>query len=411
MNRSLALLLATLPLATTAQVDSTGTRKDHGTRFMLEASGAYDSNTLRNDLLLGLYQGGELERDLRQRTLDGLHDANRGGYEWRVSASCTWGDSLFGNPRWKPRASLSAQGMMGIRFPKDAYALAFFGNAGYEDRTAHVGPARFEQVAFQSIRFGVEDHPSGSYLELGLVNGQALHTGRLDKADLYTAPDGRYLELALDGEYHVGDTAAGRWSKGIGVAIEGQWNHGIRLVGSPATLRIRVSDLGFVAWNPGSLSVSQDSVIHYEGIEVNGILDLDELVLDRHRIQDSLGLGYKAGGFVRMLPAKAALALDFGREHELPTGTVIRAYTVQVDHRLIPGYIPQASVIRQLVLGKALVAQAGVLYGGFGGLRADVGLGYSARHWGLHVHTPNVIGLASQGAQGRSLAARLDVVW
>src|SRR5690606_41690010 len=86
-----------------------------------------------------------------------------------------------------------------MRFTEDSYALAFFGNAHMEDRTAHLGPRALEQTEFQLISFGEENARTGSFLELGVVDGTALNAGGVRTADLFTAGDGRYEPLGLDG--------------------------------------------------------------------------------------------------------------------------------------------------------------------------------------------------------------------
>ncbi|MBK6410086.1 MAG: hypothetical protein IPF78_10350 [Flavobacteriales bacterium] len=155
-----------------------------------------------------------MSSEVRQRTLDNMGNANRAGYELGGMATYAWGTNFSGRTGWMPRFSLAYQSVMGIRFTTDVYALSFFGNAGYEDLTAHLGPSAFEQVTYQTFGLGVEDRNSVSFVELAVVNGQALIAGQIAKADLYTAPFGRLLELQLNGEYHRSDTARNGFNKG-----------------------------------------------------------------------------------------------------------------------------------------------------------------------------------------------------
>lgn len=381
-------------------------------RFTLDVSAGYDSNVLPNDLVIGIYRGGLLGSDVRQRTMDGMGNANRAGYELGGRATYAWGDSLFGHAGWMPRISLAYQSVMGVRFTSDVYALSFFGNADFEDRNAHLGPGEFEQSTYQSIGLGIEGRNSGSFVELAFVNGQSLNAGHIQKADLYTAPFGRYLELQLDGEYHRSDTAKGGFNKGIGAAINGQWQHMFRFFRSPAVFSIGVSDLGFIAWNSNALSVKKDSTIRYEGIEIKDILDLDGLLVNKTTLQDSLGLGYSKGSFTRMLPARIEAKLGAGRFHKRSHFHGMQPYQLAADYRYLPGYVPHAGLTRNFILAECMAVSVGAGYGGFGDLRASAGLmGTLGKYLMIGVHTPNVIGFFSSQANGKAIALCLGAAW
>ena len=402
-----------LPVLVSAQVDSTGggyMGSDH--RFTIEATGAYDSNVLYNDLVMGMYRGGALSDELRRRTLDVLGSGNRAGYELDATATYAWGDSLFGRSGLRPRFSLGYRNFLGMRFASDAFALSFFGNGAFEGRTAHMGPSAFEQIDYQTISFGVEDSRTGSFLELGVVNGRALNTGQIHTADLYTAMDGRYLELGLDGNYQRSDTGNTGFSNGIGAVLSMQWRKPLQLFRSSEALSITLTDLGFIAWNQNSLSVTKDSTIRYEGFEVSGILDLDDLILNESTLQDSLGLGYSKGGFLRMLPAKVGAKLEFGKLHKLHSAFQRSAYSVTVNHRLLPGYVPYAAVDRNFAFSDCFLVQVGAAYGGFGEFRAQLGVeAFLGNHVGIRIGTPNLIGLASDQARGKAVGVGVELVW
>ncbi len=402
-----------IPVLASAQVDSIGgafTISDH--RLTIEATGSYDSNVIYNDLVMGIYRGGALSNEVRRRTLDALGSRNRGGQELGGTAHYAWGDSLFGRSGLRPRFSLGYRNFLGMRFASDAFAVSFFGNAAFEGRTAHLGPSSFEQIDYQTFCFGVEDRQTGSFLEVGVVNGSALNTGQINTADLYTAMDGRYLELALDGNYHRSDTGKTNFSSGIGAVISMQWRKPLQILQSSGALSITVTDLGFIAWNPNSLSVTKDTTIRYEGFEVSGILDLDALILNENTLQDSLGLGYSKGNFLRMLPGKIEAKLEFGRLQNAHPDFQRAAYSVSLDQRLLPGYIPYARVDRNLALSKCFMLQVGASYGGFGELRARFGLeAFLGKHVGIRIGTPNAIGLASDQARGKALAANIEIAW
>lgn len=402
------------PLLGWAQTDTTTHIPAGGAahRFTLDVQGSYDSNVIYNDLVMGIHRGGFLDAEVRERTRGALGRDNRAGYELGATATYAWGQGFAGRPQLRPRFSVGYRQLLGMRFTEDSYALAFFGNAHMEDRTAHLGPSAFEQTEFQLISFGVENPRTGSFLELGVVNGTALNAGDVRTADLYTAGDGRYLELALDGDYQRSDTGGTGFSRGLGAGMNAQWRTAMDLFGMPGHLALSVSDLGFIAWNANSLAVDKDTLIRYEGITVSGIMDLDGLILNESTLQDSMGLGYQRGGHVRMLPARVEAMLQFGELRHAHRAFQRSAWSIAVAHRLLPGYVPHARAAWNLMLAKRLMLQLGGAYGGFGTLRAGIGIEcFLGEHVAVRLDSPNAFGLASDQTRGKAVAARLEVAW
>ncbi|MBK9195834.1 MAG: hypothetical protein IPO17_12855 [Flavobacteriales bacterium] len=172
----------------------------------IEASGLYDSNSLRNELVKGLWRGDVLSEELRKTTQDELKGNNRAGFAVDFRATYTWGDSLFGDGSVCPMISVAHHDVMGMRFADDLYSLTFFGNAAYENGTASLGGTAFTSMTYQTFGFGFQHTESESYLRLELVNGQRMNSADLRQADLFTATDGRFLQLDLDGSYARSDT-------------------------------------------------------------------------------------------------------------------------------------------------------------------------------------------------------------
>lgn len=413
MNKyGLPFLFLLLPFGVHAQEDSIAkARPPHTRHLALEVRGAYDSNVLYNDLVMGLYNGGWLSKEIRQRSMDAMGKNNRAGYEQAAKLTYTWGQRSIGRRIFRSRTSLSQQSYLGLHFATDAYALSFFGNKQFEDRSAQVGPSAFAQVSYQQVAFGLEEHSTGSYLEVGLVNGSRLNSGKIRRADLYTAPAAEYIEVDLNGSYARADTAAAQWSKGIGAAISLRWCHGLTLFKNDARITLGTEDLGFVAWANRSLSVAKDSLIRFEGLTADGLLDLDGLILDQHELQDSLGLGYTQDRFATLLPALFWGEIGLGRVRHAFDGRVKHAWVLMVAHRLLPGYRPHVSVKHEFHLNDALACTVGLAHGGFGDLRVLLGLEASVgQHLSFAAETMNATGFLP-GFRGKALLFKAAWAW
>lgn len=402
--------LVVLPVSACAQTTDTTSLRH---RYTVEGIGGFDGNGMRNDIVMPMLFGGELGRDARQSALDGIGAMGRGGIELGARATATWGNHLFGSQNWQARTSVAWQYAVGARFSHDAFAVAFFGNAAYEDQTAHLGPLRFDQWHYQTLGFGIENARTGAYVELAVVNGTGSNSADVERADLFTAPYGRYLDLDLAGSYHRSDTAAGAgFSKGLGAAINAKWVKTGKIAGAPAAYAFQVTDAGFLAWNASSLSARTDSMIHFEGVRITDVFDLNGPLVDRTRLQDSLGLGFERGGYIRPLPARALATVRWGERRKPGHGADRYAYALSVDQRWIPGYIPRGRASRFLSLGRSFTLNVGAGYGGFGGWRALAGLEFANAH-GItcSLTTSNVLGTALGGMVGKDLEFRIQAYW
>ena len=377
-------------------------------RHMLLAEGrfGYASNALRNEFVDAVRAGGFLSRETRQEALDGLADNNRFGQELGGGLVFLGCDSLFGKPWLQGQVALSHTDIVGGRFTRDLYGLAFFGNAPYEDRTAELAPSALEQQRYQQVGWGVVDHRSWSWARLSFVKGQSFQLVDVREGDLYTAPDGRVLDTRLDGTFSRSDTAQRGWDafNGLGAALSGRWNHRLDLPWSDGRsdwLSVELRDLGVVYWNDRSLYLDKDTVYAYEGLYVDNIFDVGDLVVDEEYFRDTLALNYATKAQWRMLPSQAMVRL-----YTRPWQRV--GLAVSVRQVVIPGFVPEVGLQAWMHPSNAWRWGLAVRYGGFTTWQAGLQLeGAPGRHLYLRAELPDLVGLASPEGLGRAANAAL----
>lgn len=381
------------------------TVSDHSLR--LEASGLFDSNSLRNELAIGLWRGERLSREIRQRSDATPNGTGRAGYAVDVTLRYRWGKALFGNAGLRPIIAAGDHDLMGVRFTDDVFRVTFFGNAAYEGRTAELGPSQYLHVRYQTIGLGMEWRATGSYIMLEAVNGQHLTFADVDRSDLFTAIDGRYLRLELDGSYER--TAMGPdnglRSNGTGAAVSVRKIIPLHLPFAEARLLMEAKDMGVVWWHPNSLRVERDTVILYRGIQVSDVLDFDQALVGNASLQDTLGLGYAERSVRTLLPYDLATSLSARGGHSM-------TYTVAADMRGLPGYLPRGRLSARHVFRARNAVSAEAAYGGFGGLRIGVQLErvLSEGLW-LSLGTTNAMGFLSERARGMSACFAVEWHW
>lgn len=376
-------------------------------RLTLEGSYLYNSNSIYNELPAYLLVGEDLDRDLRQRTSDAMATKERAVLGHEFTGRITWtgarGDS--GRARLRPLVSMAQQEYTGVRITPDMYDLVFFGNAQFEATAAELAPAGYEQVRYLTLGGGVADAHSRSFVRLDLVMGRSYAAADIRWADLYTGTDGRLLRSSISGTYHSSDTAGSEWGRnnGLGAALTGRWEARIRAARRPTFVSLSVEDMGFLTWNENAVQLQKDTVIRYEGLAVENILDLDQIILGEQQLLDTFGVRYSAGSFTTILPFRVAAEIRSHVSERWHLG-------LEAHYQHLPAYLPQvtASVARRS--GERLLWGASLSYGGYGGLLIGLGGRYRfSQRFSLEASLPQVIGLTFGRTRGVGAMLRAQV--
>jgi hypothetical protein len=368
-----------------------------GNSLRLSTGADYNANTVYNELPWNIVLGGYLERDIRTRSLDELTtDRNTAGQVLEGRLTWVGAACLKKLPGWRPTISVAHHDMRGARFTKDEFALAFFGNAAYENKEAVLAPSGFQAFNYQSLGAGLHHGESGSFVRLDLIRGLNHLDLEVENADLFTSTDGRELQMAFGGAYHASDTAGTGFGRinGVGGALNGLWKGRFRVGSRPIEFGIGVEDFGFVRWNDHSVSIDRDTAFAFAGWQVQNIFALDDVVITDSLILDTLGLRYKTGSNTTLLPFRAALEFStkLGRKGQLSFG---------LDQRNIVGYVPQVSLLGSRRFGSSTQLGVSASYGGFGVLRVGVAAKQRVGEQLLfNISTPNVAGFFMGNTRG-----------
>lgn len=331
----------------------------------------YNANSLRNELVAGLWRGSYLDRDLRERTRAVMRERNSVGYVLGGRVTWTGGDSVEGHVGWRSLMSMAYHEQMGTRFTRDLYAITFFGNAGYEGRRADLGPTSVTRIRYQTIGVGMQHARTNSFVRLDFVIGQSYDAADVQWAGMYTGIDGRVIRATMLGDYFRSDTASSRFGQvnGFGLAVSGRWETELKRCMKGTRLSLEVEDLGFASWSGASQRITKDTIIEYGGIEVANLLELDNVIIGEDQLLDTFGLHYRSGSFATLLPFVLRATL------RIPVSERWKG-SATIDQRNLPGYVPQLVFAGERTFGQRTDAGACLSLGGFGGLR----LGVMARH-------------------------------
>jgi hypothetical protein len=175
--------------------------------------------------------------------------------------------------------SFKDRNILNASFTDDLLRLAFEGNFYYEDKTLDFGATsiradRFQQyILFYATTFKqVKVSTSISYL-----SGNHHLSYIIEKGSLYTAPYGTSLDIAYDINAFVSDTASLNLFENngnglsIGLSTEFQFKE--------HTIHLSFSDLGFIMWDPTSITLAADSNFAFSGIEIDDFYSFNDSLI------------------------------------------------------------------------------------------------------------------------------------
>lgn len=175
--------------------------------------------------------------------------------------------------------SFKDRNILNASFTDDLLRLAFEGNFYYEDKTLDFGATsiradRFQQYTlFYATTFKqVKVSTSISYL-----SGNHHLSYIIEKGSLYTAPYGTSLDIAYDINAFVSDTASLNLFENngnglsIGLSTEFQFKE--------HTIHLSFSDLGFIMWDPTSITLAADSNFAFSGIEIDDFYSFNDSLI------------------------------------------------------------------------------------------------------------------------------------
>ncbi|MGB4968150.1 MAG: DUF5723 family protein [Saprospiraceae bacterium] len=157
---------------------------------------------------------------------------------------------------------------------RDLFVLLFKGNKIFENKSASLDPLqiRLLQYLFLKVSLSKEAGPLSFYASIGYTGGQRLLDLKTNKGSLFTANEGKYVDLNLGlTSIDVSPAATALFSlSGSGMIVDG----GIRYDVSKSTrVSLDLNGLGYIKWNKGITERIVDTAYRFEGVVISNVLD------------------------------------------------------------------------------------------------------------------------------------------
>jgi hypothetical protein len=328
------------------------------------------SNAFPNHFYTTFYQGGYLTDETKRKAADKLQELNRFGADADFNLLFRYSpDTLLGKTGWSYTMRVAERRHLNLEMTGDFFNMGFFGNAMFENKIAKLAAFQLDFISYQQIGLGLEkklklnDNLHQWGVMANFLNGRNAQRAILNQADLFTATDGAFIELDINGSYNRTDSIKNRQlipnpAKGAGFSFDLYYQ---LITKEKHKLQVSVMDLGYINWKNNAIAYNYDTLFRFEGIQIPNLFELNDSLV--RLSQDSIvNRAQKSNNksFKTILPAWLQLSYS----HQLiPQKLALNAI---VRYRFNDIYLPFLAVGATYFYNSNTHAIFHVGYGGYG---------------------------------------------
>jgi hypothetical protein len=355
------------------------------------------SNAFPNSFYTDFYRGGYLSDEVKQTAAKELKNVNRFGVDADMGLVFRHSlDTIFKQTGWSYTFRVAERRHLNLEMTKDFFNVGFFGNAMYENQTAKLANFQLDFISYQQIGLGLEktllikDNTHQVAMMANFLNGRNAQQALINKANLFTATDGEYLDLEIEGKYNRTDTLKNKQiipipSKGVGFSID---MHYQLITKEKHKLQLAVLDFGYLYWKNNAIAYNYDTLFRFDGINIPNLITInDSLIKLSSDSLINLGKRNSNKSFKTVLPAWFMINYI----HNLVPGKFTLNFSSQ--YRFNDVYLPFIAVGGTYYYNNNTNASISVGYGGYGNF--NYGIMLQQRVWKYFT-----VGLGSNQLEG-----------
>ena len=353
-------------------------------------SGNYGSTNLNNEFIQKLLFGGRIDDNLKDLTLDRTNKRNRFGLEINYEMKFVdLKDTLFQNlPDWNYYIGFGSYNNVSASYTRDFFSLAFYGNKQFENETAQLGKSDFTSYKFEKITFGLMSRDFSTSIGVSLIIGDRLNKYDFKQLDMFTHPEGTDITMEYDGKIKLSNdrnNSSFMAFNGTGLGID----FSTLLYNRKYTLS--VTNLGFVVWARNTSYSNTQTTYNFDGIEIDNIFRTTSEELRTKALDILPELENKT--FTTLLPTIFRVDKNFDKEKQLQSIYGIR-------YKLVSNYLPSVYAGGSYQMSPKLRFSGSLAWGGYAGLRANLGAYFNHKNFFGGIETTNAVGLISRKGNG-----------
>ena len=313
------LIICCTPLFLSAQTDEIKNSIEWNTKLLFESS------SLDKSFLNTMLYGGYITDNIKTNWINtgGENNILYSEVSNRLSYTYERNNKTFG-------FSFADRNTLNASFSDDLLRLGFEGNFHHQGKILNFGGTSIRADRFQqyTISYGTNIRQIKVSAAVSYLSGNHHLSYIIEKGSLYTAPFGTSLDIAYKISALVTDTASVSPFKNngnglnLGLSTEFQFKK--------HTIHLSFSDLGFIMWNPNSITLANDSNFNFSGIEVEDIFSFNDSILEENNIENIL-LRSNNATFKSYTPATFHFSFSGYRDYKY-----INKYTLGIEGKWQP---------------------------------------------------------------------------
>ena len=338
----------------------------------------FNSNKLTNKFAGSFYKGEFLDYSMKTDALNGLNTTyNVLGYLFNTD--------LYVNIPGKKNninyyAGFENHNLMELRFNRNFFQLFFFGNNDFTNQFLVLKNLSVNYLNFQQIKAGInkswQKNNSKHVLTagIGFNNGQSLQQFELPYGTIYTQKDAEFINIQMELGMKRSDTLNSKFGAENGWGFSADL--GYTYQDESNVFQCQLEDIGFIRWKKNSQSYDKDTIVYFDGIEINNLIDISGETISgssADTILNAFAYAKNNAAFTETIPMKFFLSYKryfFKRWLSL---------SVSFNHYFFSLYRPQIRFVPAVnipVKNSVISISPSIEAGGYG--RYNYGLGVSA---------------------------------
>jgi len=252
----------------------------------IDASYDFNSTSISNKFFDNFIFGNHITTQDKQWMFANLKPDNTFGADVEGGISfVTFPDTLAGSANMGLFVKYNKYYHADLTFSRDLFELFFDGNKHFAGQEADLSNSSLNVINYEQFQFGILTKFGNSQIKHTFGIGVSINNGyqntRIDIKDgkLYTDNNAEYLDFSANYDIYRSDTSSGRSNafKGFGTSANIYYSF---ITEQKNIFDFELTDFGFIEWNRHSQQFSKDTAFHFEGINVDDILNINGNIFD-----------------------------------------------------------------------------------------------------------------------------------
>lgn len=310
---------------------------------------------------------------------------------------CHMPEKFLGTDHAGYRIGLVYHNHRDMRFTDDIFKLIFYGNKMFAGKTADLSDFQLNLLTYQEFQMGyfkqstLNENPFTYYIGLSFIKGQDYNSLRFNEASLYTEETGEYIDLNLSMTYQAMDTVKAELTEFNGIGGAANFYFSYRNEEKKYSWQLTINNVGFIRWNDRALTIPLDTSLHYEGFEIENILDYSDSTffdIDPDSIVTDFFGHTDTSDYYKVLPERIHFAFSKEFMNGQLIATIGAGYYYNANNRMPLMYLQGNYFIREHFSVSMLSG-----YGGYGSFHLGMAAEYVLKdRYIFSIASSNVLG-------------------